>query len=447
MCTPSKPIAIPASSSRQEPADLRSPSPTSIVALQSFLTRVYEEKGLNPLEFPITKQVELLYNDFSLTDPATITVNNSPEHISAKTKPLASGSQSKVCRALFFDKETKQTSSICVKTSRHKPYKRELRLYDAPKLNFDHPSLDIPFYFRDGGRELFCDLAEGGNFKDLEIPFKQPVALICSLYEKIAGGYVHLHRNNLVHLDGKNENFVYDPISNRAMITDFGCLHNLQNPPTHLQGTLPFLDPYSHRPFLQLPPESTPKIIQDKSTDVYQLARAMEEMLTTKLIPTLLEIAPLKTYEIITVDPETEIPDFNPNNPYYYFFYNFDFANKQHTIIRFDAISTRENRTSLHALACHNKAVSQLVALTYSILKASPKERMSMQEVHQKLGEITELAKTLDENYQFFSENIAPPNQDQQEDIATIVSHEPVEANEENLDEEALLAQFNCLNV
>ncbi len=377
--TPMAPISTNAS------ASLPRPSPNSKENLTKFVQAYFRAMHNNPSSYPIDRIVTELYNDLQPEQMRPIAF--SPQHLTVTTRRIETGAQSRVEAGIVLEKPTGTVKEVARNLSlSFKPFKCELlleKLTKQPECTVEKYKevINFPERFRKSGQEFQSPLARGGDFQKTRLPNKNTALFVAHLFENISRGYVYLHKHNLLHRDGKLTNYLYYPEKDQGKITDFGMLYDLEGGPVkQVLGTVTHFDPYS---FDSAHSQRTGKGIQTKPTDLYYFARSLEEMLARKLFPMLLKIDPIRISKHCDLSSLQEpISDYNPDHPHYFI------TSFEGTIFKFDSVATRKKNMLRLANQTGDETAIALTELTYEILNKPPVDRMTSEQIHERLSQL-----------------------------------------------------------
>ena len=146
---------------------------------------------------------------------------------------------------------------------------------------FDHPGIIKPISIEDSRKNPTLILEHGGtSLRTLQFERKFSHQELSSIFLQTAEILGEIHSKNIIHKDINPGNIVYDPITGRVKIIDFGISsilsrekENLKNPNV-IEGTLAYISP-----------EQTGRMnrIIDYRTDFYSLGITFFELFTGNL--------------------------------------------------------------------------------------------------------------------------------------------------------------------
>jgi len=211
--------------------------------------------------------------------------------------------------------------------------KHEYRV--AQMLN--HPSLvkiycfetESDWLFRVKKAKLLIEFVAGQTLDKAKV--LNPAKLL-RIFEKVAAGLVHMHKQGVIHADMKPNNIMLGRGTN-AKILDYGLAWVKGEPKDRVQGTLEYMAPET----------AQHKLINER-TDIFNFGATMYRLVTLQLPPSVVSDLPgvdmtEKTYRSL-VKPVKEL---NPSCPE-------AFANLIHKCMSYNALKRPERMSEVQGL-------------------------------------------------------------------------------------------------
>jgi eukaryotic-like serine/threonine-protein kinase len=211
--------------------------------------------------------------------------------------------------------------------------KHEYRV--AQMLN--HPSLvkiycyetESDWLFRVKKAKLLIEFVAGQTLDKAKV--LNPAKLL-RIFEKVAAGLVHMHKQGVIHADMKPNNIMLGRGTN-AKILDYGLAWVKGEPKDRVQGTLEYMAPET----------AQHKLINER-TDIFNFGATMYRLVTLQLPPSVVSDLPgvemtEKTYRSL-VKPVKEL---NPGCPE-------EFANLIHKCMSYNALKRPERMSEVQGL-------------------------------------------------------------------------------------------------
>jgi eukaryotic-like serine/threonine-protein kinase len=211
--------------------------------------------------------------------------------------------------------------------------KHEYRV--AQMLN--HPSLvkiycyetESDWLFRVKKAKLLIEFVAGQTLDKAKV--LNPAKLL-RIFEKVAAGLVHMHKQGVIHADMKPNNIMLGRGTN-AKILDYGLAWVKGEPKDRVQGTLEYMAPET----------AQHKLINER-TDIFNFGATMYRLVTLQLPPSIVSDLPgvemtEKTYRSL-VKPVKEL---NPGCPE-------EFANLIHKCMSYNALKRPERMSEVQGL-------------------------------------------------------------------------------------------------
>ncbi len=360
-----------------------SPTKAEKVAYSLFVQKAHELNHRSPPTTPEKLKIARSHLKNGASNIGDIELKESPKSIRALSDHIIGrGANATAKRSLNFNKLTQKVTETCTKTG-ITPFTIEEKLKNHIKRALrEKPELYhqicrtvlLDFKNREDDMEQEAKLMDC-DFNKLPLDAKAPQETVLFAYCDIAEGLFYLHFLQLLHQDIKPANFLYSKEEKQGRITDFGSVKHLSQSNSSTFATPVYSDPEVFSSFMD---QVERKGIQDTSTDVYMLARSLEETIGTLLIPKLSENKiHYKTFAVKKLKQEEleNYPNYDSNDTFFYMWHSAQEdkdGNLIHTVYKLANVKRRGRVLLEKAEQTGDRLTIEMVKLVFKVLNTPP---------------------------------------------------------------------------